>query len=180
MYNESFAGTSRSRAATGVLPDDLERHLHEDVRPPVLVRCALVHYQFETVHLFLDGNGRLGRLLAVFHLVEQGALPQPLLSLSAHFETYGSEYSDRLQAARKRGRLQEWLWPPTSADGATILLCGGSCPGRSWRRCWPEPASGWGLDWQTRPGRPPTYGTFSNRCWPPPVRPGRLGSRTPR
>ncbi len=93
----------------GPLLDDLERFLNEDVRLPVLVRCALVHYQFETLHPFLDGNGRLGRLLAVFYLVQQQALPQPLLYLSAYFEGHRSEYYDHLQAVRERGNLQEWL-----------------------------------------------------------------------
>jgi Fic family protein len=93
----------------GQLLDDLERFLNEDVRLPVLVRCGLAHYQFETIHPFLDGNGRLGRLLCVFYLVQQELLPQPLLYLSAYFETHRSEYYDRLQAVRERGQLQEWL-----------------------------------------------------------------------
>ena len=70
---------------------------------------ALVHYQFETIHPFLDGNGRLGRLLIAFLLVEQQLLPQPLLYLSAYFEHHRSEYYDRLQAVRERGELREWL-----------------------------------------------------------------------
>lgn len=93
----------------GTALDDLERFLNEDVRLPVLVRCGLVHYQFETIHPFLDGNGRLGRLLAVFYLVEQRVLPEPLLYLSDYFETHRDEYYDRLQAVREQGRLQEWL-----------------------------------------------------------------------
>ena len=93
----------------GPLLDDLEQFLNEDAPLPVLVRCALVHYQFETVHPFLDGNGRLGRLLAVFYLVQQQLLPQPLLYLSAYFEQHRSAYYDRLQAVRERGELQEWL-----------------------------------------------------------------------
>lgn len=93
----------------GPLLDDLERFLNESVQLPVLVRCALLHYQFETIHPFLDGNGRLGRLLAVFYLVQQEQLPQPLLYLSAYFEQYRSEYYDHLQAVREKGQLQEWL-----------------------------------------------------------------------
>ena len=84
----------------GPLLDDLEQFLNEDAPLPVLVRCALVHYQFETVHPFLDGNGRLGRLLAVFYLVQQQLLPQPLLYLSAYFEQHRSAYYDRLQVLR--------------------------------------------------------------------------------
>jgi Fic family protein len=89
--------------------DDLEQFLNEDAPLPVLVRCALVHYQFETIHPFLDGNGRLGRLLAVFYLVQQGVLPQPLLYLSSHFELHREEYYDRLQAVRERGQIEQWL-----------------------------------------------------------------------
>lgn len=89
--------------------DDLEAFLNEEVRLPVLVRCALLHYQFETIHPFLDGNGRLGRLLAVFYLVQQGVLPQPLLYLSAYFEAHRGEYYDRLQEVRERGQIQQWL-----------------------------------------------------------------------
>jgi Fic family protein len=88
---------------------DLERFIHEDVPIPPLVKVALVHYQFETIHPFLDGNGRLGRLLIIFLLVEQALLPQPLLYLSAYFERRRSDYYDRLQAVRERGELHEWL-----------------------------------------------------------------------
>jgi Fic family protein len=91
------------------LLDDLEAFLNEDVALPVLVRCGLAHYQFETIHPFLDGNGRLGRLLAVFYLVQRDLLPQPLLYLSAYFETHRAEYYDRLQAVREKGQLEEWL-----------------------------------------------------------------------
>ena len=89
--------------------DDLERFLHEDTLIPPLVKIAMVHYQFETIHPFLDGNGRLGRLLIAFLLVEQQLLPQPLLCLSAYFERRRSDYYDRLQAVRERGELREWL-----------------------------------------------------------------------
>jgi Fic family protein len=89
--------------------EDLERFLDEDVPLPLLVRCALLHYQFETIHPFLDGNGRLGRLLAVFYLVQQEVPPQPLLYLSPYFEDHRSDYYERLQAVREQGRIQEWL-----------------------------------------------------------------------
>lgn len=89
--------------------DDLEQFLNEDVPLPVLIRCALLHYQFETIHPFLDGNGRLGRLLAVFFLVQQEVLPQTLLYLSPYFEGHRSEYYERLQAVREQGCIQEWL-----------------------------------------------------------------------
>jgi Fic family protein len=89
--------------------DDLERFLHEATALAPLVAIALAHYQFETIHPFLDGNGRLGRLLIVFLLVERGLLSQPLLYLSSFFEAHRSDYYDRLQAVRERGEIQEWL-----------------------------------------------------------------------
>lgn len=89
--------------------DDFEAFLHEDVELPILVKCALAHFQFETIHPFLDGNGRLGRLLVVFHLVERGVLPQPLLYLSAFFERNRDAYVGALQGVRERGELDEWI-----------------------------------------------------------------------
>ncbi len=89
--------------------DDLERYLHEDVPLPVLVRCALIHYQFETIHPFIDGNGRLGRLLIVFYLVERGFLRQPLLYLSAYLEHHREEYVARLQTVREEGAFEDWV-----------------------------------------------------------------------
>lgn len=89
--------------------DDLERYLHEDNDLPILVRSGLIHYQFETIHPFLDGNGRLGRLLIVFHLVERGLLPQPLLYLSAYLERHRDEYVERLQAVREQGFYEDWV-----------------------------------------------------------------------
>ena len=68
-----------------------------------------MHYQFETIHPFLDGNGRLGRLLGFFYLQQQGALPQPLLYLSPYLEEHRGEYYERLQAVREKGHIQEWL-----------------------------------------------------------------------
>ena len=89
--------------------DDFEAFLHEQVELPVLVRCALAHLQFETIHPFLDGNGRLGRLLIVFYLVEQGVLGQPLLYLSAFFEKNRDDYVHALQGVRERGDIDGWL-----------------------------------------------------------------------
>lgn len=96
-----------------LLPDALsewERYLHdEQPRLPLLIRCALLHYQFETIHPFLDGNGRLGRLFIVLYLNETGRLPSPLLYVSNYFETRKPEYYDRLQMVRERGEIQNWL-----------------------------------------------------------------------
>ncbi|MCU0271467.1 MAG: Fic family protein [Acidimicrobiales bacterium] len=88
---------------------DLERFIHEDPLLPPLVQAALLHAQFETVHPFLDGNGRLGRLLIVFFLVVRDRLPEPLLYLSPYFERHRGEYSDALQAVRERGDVDTWL-----------------------------------------------------------------------
>lgn len=88
---------------------DLERFMHEDVALPTLVKCALIHYQFETIHPFLDGNGRLGRLLVVFYLVERGVLRQPLLYLSAYLEQHKDEYVRRLQTVREAGDYEGWV-----------------------------------------------------------------------
>lgn len=91
------------------LLSDWEHFVHETTPMPPLVKCALLHYQFETLHPFLDGNGRLGRLLIVFYLVERRLLPEPLLYISAFFEQRRSEYYDRLQAVREKGELDEWI-----------------------------------------------------------------------
>lgn len=89
---------------------DWERYLHdESPRLPVLVRAALLHYQFETIHPFLDGNGRLGRLFMILYLKDQGRLPAPLLYLSSYFDDRKSEYYDRLQLVRERGEIAAWL-----------------------------------------------------------------------
>jgi Fic family protein len=90
--------------------DDWEKYLHDQTpRLPLLVRCALLHYQFETIHPFLDGNGRLGRLFIVLYLMDRGRLPAPLLYLSSYFDQRKSDYYDRLQYVRERGEATEWL-----------------------------------------------------------------------
>lgn len=90
--------------------DGWEKYIHaESPRLPLLVRCALLHYQFETIHPFLDGNGRLGRLFIVLYLKEKRRLPVPLLYLSSYFDRHKTEYYDRLQHLRERGEVGEWL-----------------------------------------------------------------------
>jgi Fic family protein len=89
--------------------DDWERYANEDLRVPVLIQSALLHYQFETIHPFLDGNGRLGRLLIVLHLLQTQRLSAPLLYISSFLERSRREYYDRLQAVRERGEIQEWI-----------------------------------------------------------------------
>jgi Fic family protein len=90
--------------------DDWEKYLHDEApQLPLLVRCALLHYQFETIHPFLDGNGRLGRLFIVLYLTDRGRLPAPLLYLSSYFDQRKSDYYDRLQHVRERGEVAEYL-----------------------------------------------------------------------
>lgn len=88
---------------------DLERYLHEPSEEPLLVRTGLAHAQFETIHPFLDGNGRIGRLLITFLLCEQRALRQPVLYLSHYFKQRRQEYYERLQAVRDEGDWEGWL-----------------------------------------------------------------------
>ncbi len=88
---------------------DWERFAHEDIPMPPLIRCGLLHYQFETLHPFLDGNGRLGRLLIIFFLLSQRHLPSPLLYVSSFFEKHKNQYYDRLQAVRESGDVEGWL-----------------------------------------------------------------------
>jgi Fic family protein len=89
--------------------DNLERFLHDSQPMPILIKVGLAHAQFETIHPFLDGNGRTGRLLITFLLCEQNILKRPLLYLSYYFKRYRSEYYDRLQAVRDRGDWEGWL-----------------------------------------------------------------------
>lgn len=86
-----------------------EKFLHEAKGIPPLVQCALLHYQFEAIHPFLDGNGRVGRLLIIFFLCERRHLPQPLLYLSAFFEQYRDEYYGRLLDVSKSGDWMGWI-----------------------------------------------------------------------
>ena len=88
--------------------DAWERFLHDDALPP-LVHAALVHSQFEAIHPFLDGNGRVGRLLITFLLIERNIIPSPLLYLSAYFEATRDEYYARLLAVTQSGEWEEWL-----------------------------------------------------------------------
>jgi len=88
---------------------DWEEFANAGPRLPTLVQCALLHYQFETIHPFLDGNGRLGRLLIVFFLIRRRVLPAPLLYISSYLEQHRREYYERLQGVRERAELEEWL-----------------------------------------------------------------------
>jgi Fic family protein len=88
---------------------DLEKFLRAEDGLPPLVKIALAHVQFETIHPFLDGNGRVGRLLITFLLTEWGALHKPVLYLSHYFKANRQAYYDHLNAVRTRGAWEEWL-----------------------------------------------------------------------
>jgi Fic family protein len=94
------------------LPDALgalERFLHEEDALPLLIKIGLAHAQFETIHPFLDGNGRVGRLLVTFLLCENQVLDKPVLYLSHYFRRHRQSYYEHLQAIRDKGAFEEWL-----------------------------------------------------------------------
>jgi Fic family protein len=89
--------------------DNFEKFLHQEHRVPALIKVGIAHSQFETIHPFLDGNGRVGRLLITFLLCERQILKRPLLYLSHYFKLNRTEYYDRLQAVRDRGDWEGWM-----------------------------------------------------------------------
>jgi Fic family protein len=88
---------------------DLEHYIHKGRKLPVLIDCGLVHYQFESIHPFLDGNGRVGRLLITFYLYFREVLHRPLLYLSYYFKKNRQEYYDRLNMVRDNGDYEQWI-----------------------------------------------------------------------
>lgn len=96
-------------AEMDVALDDLERFLNDSSELPALIQAALAHAQFETIHPFLDGNGRVGRLLITLLLVHRGILAKPLLYLSYYLKRHRLEYYDRLTAIRADGDWEGWL-----------------------------------------------------------------------
>ena len=115
--SQNWIGGKRPGLATYVppppdaLPDCLgafERFLH-DQSTPLLLRAALAHAQFESIHPFLDGNGRVGRLLVTLLLCAEGALREPILYLSLYFKANRDEYYERLQRIRTHGEWEEWV-----------------------------------------------------------------------
>ena len=117
--SHNWVGGSKASNATYVPPPhnqlqdlmgDLEAFIHsEDVDLPILIKAALVHVQFESIHPFLDGNGRLGRLLITFLLCMEGALKEPILYLSLYFKTHRRYYYELLQKVREDGDWEAWL-----------------------------------------------------------------------
>src|SRR5438132_9726699 len=117
--SQNWIGGSRPGNAAFVPPppeqmmkclDSFERFLHDEKHQlPLLVEAGLVHVQFESIHPFLDGNGRLGRLLITLLLCAKGALKEPLLYLSLYFKRHRSRYYDLLQRVRSEGGWEEWL-----------------------------------------------------------------------
>ncbi len=88
---------------------ELELYLHNSDKLPLLITCALIHYQFETIHPFLDGNGRVGRLLITFYLCWKQVMQKPLLYLSYYFKLHRQEYYDRLNSVREKGDYEQWI-----------------------------------------------------------------------
>jgi Fic family protein len=88
---------------------DLEQFLHAEHNLPLLIKTGLAHAQFETIHPFLDGNGRVGRLLITFLLCESGVLHKPVLYLSHYFKRHRQTYYELLQATRDKGAWEDWL-----------------------------------------------------------------------
>jgi Fic family protein len=115
-----IGGTGSSLASAAFVPPPphalmdalgaLETFLHAGkTTVPLLIRCGLAHAQFETIHPFLDGNGRVGRLLITLMLCEEQALSRPLLYLSVFLKAHRAEYYDRLTAIRQHGHWEQWL-----------------------------------------------------------------------
>jgi cell filamentation protein, protein adenylyltransferase len=118
--HQNFIGPRGSTLATAIFVpppvtemnaalDSWEKFLHSDHSLPDLVACALMHAQFETIHPFGDGNGRVGRLLITLFLVSRNRLSQPLLYLSAFIEEHKNDYYDLLQRTRTHGDWRQWL-----------------------------------------------------------------------
>ena len=116
--SQNWIGAKIINSATYVPPppnelypllDNFEKFLHLDLDIPILIKTALIHYQFELIHPFLDGNGRIGRLLITLYLYERDILKYPLLYLSDYFRKYRSQYYDKLDNISKKGEVEEWI-----------------------------------------------------------------------
>jgi Fic family protein len=116
--SQNWIGGSRPGNARYVPPppesvmdcmSELEKFLHADNKLPMLVTASLMHHQFETIHPFLDGNGRLGRLLITLMLCNAGVLSEPILYLSLYFKQHRQEYYEQLQQVRETGDWEAWI-----------------------------------------------------------------------
>lgn len=117
--SQNWIGGSRPGQAAYVPPptteldaclDELEKFMHEeDSKIPTLIKAGMIHVQFETIHPFLDGNGRIGRLLITLYLCLNGVLRKPLLYLSLYLKTHRADYYRLLQEVRERGEWEAWL-----------------------------------------------------------------------
>lgn len=88
---------------------DLERYMNEGDDYDPLIRIALIHYQFETIHPFLDGNGRVGRLIILLYLMVQGLLDKPVIYISYFLKKNQIEYYDRISEVRRSGNYEQWV-----------------------------------------------------------------------
>ncbi len=119
-HSQNWIGHSQSTIATARYvppnPDDmqeaisdLEKYINADDGVEPLIKAALIHYQFETIHPFLDGNGRIGRLLIILYLMEQKVLTRPALYISYYLKLNRVEYYDRMEAVRLTGSYEQWV-----------------------------------------------------------------------
>lgn len=88
---------------------DLEKYMNEDEKLDPLIRIALIHYQFETIHPFLDGNGRVGRLMILLYLMQQGIITKPIIYISYFLKKNQVEYYDRISEVRRSGNYEQWV-----------------------------------------------------------------------
>ncbi|MBA3237389.1 MAG: Fic family protein [Parachlamydiaceae bacterium] len=107
LKNASFVPPPPSEALHAM--GELELYMHKEENLPILIVAALIHNQFETIHPFLDGNGRLGRLLITFYLCWKKVMQKPLLYLSYYFKLHRQEYYDRLNLVREQGEYEQWI-----------------------------------------------------------------------
>ncbi|MER2055915.1 MAG: Fic family protein [Clostridia bacterium] len=88
---------------------DLEKYMNDESEDDILIRAALIHYQFETIHPFLDGNGRIGRLLIILYLMEKKMLDKPVVYISYFLKKNQVEYYDRISEVRRSGNYEQWI-----------------------------------------------------------------------